>query len=102
MRGGSGAKGTGSPSSASLQAPEFSGFLAFSNSESGDGATGRSFAQERLTRLETFLKADLAPALEATIEHFAHRTLFRTADKVRRVREELASGVLPCSENAGG
>jgi hypothetical protein len=55
-----------------------------------DGATGRSFAHERLTRLEGFLKADLPPALDATIEHCAHRTLFRTADKVRRVREELA------------
>jgi hypothetical protein len=57
-----------------------------------DGATGRDFASERLARLAPSLRAELLPALDATVQHCAHRTLFRTADRVRRMRDAVAAG----------
>jgi hypothetical protein len=54
------------------------------------GPTARTLARERLTRIETHLKHELLTALEATELHCAHRTLFRTADRVRSLRESLA------------
>jgi len=54
-----------------------------------DGATARAFARDRLGRLEGHLKSGLPAALEATEVHCAHRTLFRTADRVRALRASL-------------
>ncbi|MGH7288490.1 MAG: hypothetical protein ACREI8_10785, partial [Myxococcota bacterium] len=53
------------------------------------GPTAHAFASERLARIEGHLKGGLLPALEATEVHCAHRTLFRTADRVRVMRTAL-------------
>jgi hypothetical protein len=54
------------------------------------GPTASAFARDRLTRIEGHLKCNLLPALEATELHCAHRTLFRTADRVRALRKALS------------
>lgn len=54
------------------------------------GPTACAFARDRLARIEGHLKHGLLPALDATEVHCAHRTLFRTADRVRVLRRALA------------
>ena len=54
------------------------------------GPTASAFARDRLARIEGHLKCSLLPALDATELHCAHRTLFRTADRVRALRKALS------------
>lgn len=59
------------------------------------GETGRQFARFRLAQLEGFFMRDTAAVVDGTIEHCSMRALFETADKVRRMRRDLAAPGTP-------
>ena len=55
------------------------------------GETAREYAGARLARLGAQLDGKLDEALAQAARHCAQTTQFRTADRVQRVRRELAA-----------
>jgi len=54
------------------------------------GETACDYASARLARISAQLEGKLDDALEQAARHCAQTTQFRTADRVRRMRRELA------------
>ncbi len=55
------------------------------------GETGRHFARFRMSQLDGYFEREIGAVVDATIEHCQLRALFVTADKVRRMRRDLAA-----------
>lgn len=66
------------------------------------GETGRQFARFRMSQLDGYFEREIGAVVDATIEHCQLRALFVTADKVRRMRRDLADEAGGILEGGGG